>query len=176
MADSNNGAGGGAGQQGAADSQTGGAAGGEAKFTQADIDRIVDQRLARERAKFGDYDELKRKAGDYDKLSAQQQAAADAQKTEAQRIAERLAAAERAAADAGVQLLRFKVATEKQVPADLVEFLTATDEKGLRAQADKLMEKGGAGRPASFDNGPRGSGSAKPTDMNALIRQAAGLG
>src|SRR4051812_30701747 len=52
-------------------------------FTQADLDRIVSERLERERAKYRDYPDLKAKATEYEKL-------AEAQKTQAQKDAELL--------------------------------------------------------------------------------------
>lgn len=42
----------------------------ERTFTQADIERIVGERLARERSKFGDYDDLKAKAAQFDELES----------------------------------------------------------------------------------------------------------
>lgn len=50
----------------------------EAKFTQADLDKIIQKRLAQEAKKFGDYDDLKTKVQSYE----------DAQKTEAQKAQE----------------------------------------------------------------------------------------
>lgn len=47
-----------------------------APATQADLDRIIGDRLARERARFADYDEIKRKAAEHD-------AALEAAKTDA---------------------------------------------------------------------------------------------
>ncbi|MCL2737132.1 MAG: hypothetical protein FWD75_11015, partial [Propionibacteriaceae bacterium] len=55
------------------DAQSGaqGAPGGDAPWTppasQQDLDRIIQDRLSRERAKYTDYEELKTKAGEYDK-------------------------------------------------------------------------------------------------------------
>lgn len=46
--------------------------GGEAKFTQADIDRIVKERLARQKSQFADYDDLKTKAAKFDELEQAQ--------------------------------------------------------------------------------------------------------
>jgi len=64
---------------------TPGATGEQAQtFTQEDLNRIVSTRLAQERQKFSDYDDLKAKV----------QAAEDATKTEAQRAAERIQALE----------------------------------------------------------------------------------
>jgi len=56
-------------------------------FTQADIDKIVKERLKRERAQFADYADVKKKAEEYDKLTA-------AQKSEVDKAVERAAQAE----------------------------------------------------------------------------------
>lgn len=65
--------------------------GGSGTFTppqnQAEFEQMLSGRLARERAKFADYDELKSKATEFDKVL-------EANKTEAQKQAEALAAAE----------------------------------------------------------------------------------
>jgi hypothetical protein len=45
--------------------------GGAKTFTQADVDRIVRDRLERERAKYADYDDLKAKAAEADKSKSQ---------------------------------------------------------------------------------------------------------
>jgi len=55
--------------------------------SQADLDRIIADRLSRERAKFADYDDLKTKASEYDKVT-------EAQKTAEQKAAEALAEAQ----------------------------------------------------------------------------------
>ncbi|MCC5580591.1 hypothetical protein IMZ11_33735 [Microtetraspora sp. AC03309] len=47
--------------------------GGDKTFTQADLDRVVAERLARERAKYADYNDLKTKASAFDKAQADQQ-------------------------------------------------------------------------------------------------------
>ena len=41
----------------------------EKTFTQAEMDSIIEGRLAREREKYADYDSLKEKAGKYDAVS-----------------------------------------------------------------------------------------------------------
>lgn len=65
----------------------------------------------------------------------------DRDKTEAQKLAEERDAL-RAERDAlHVASLRSQIALSKGVPADLVEFLTATDEDGLSEQADRLLAR-----------------------------------
>jgi hypothetical protein len=87
----------GAGGEGGAGGGEGGEGGqGGATFTpeqQAQVDRIVRDRLARQKAQFADYEDLKNKASEYDKI-------AESNKTELQKAQERAAQAERTAAEA----------------------------------------------------------------------------
>ena len=53
-------------------------------FTQDDLNRIVQERVAKERSRFGDYDALKEKAGKFDALE-------EASKTETQKLIDRVA-------------------------------------------------------------------------------------
>ena len=103
--------------------------------SQEDLNRIIEKRLERERAKYGDYDDLKAKAARLDDIEA-------ATKTEAEKQAERVAAAEKAAADAKAEALRFRVAAKFQVSDEDAElFLTGTDEETLTKQAERLTER-----------------------------------
>ncbi|HET7386856.1 MAG TPA: DUF4355 domain-containing protein [Nocardioidaceae bacterium] len=138
----------------------------EAPASQADFDRIVGERLARERAKFSDYDDLKQKASEFDKL-------AEAQKSEAQKAIERAEKAERTAAEHQTSLLRYQVAASKGVPADLVDFLTGADQSAMEQAADRLLAhvQKPNGVP-SFDGGSHTV--VQGGDMNQAIRRAAG--
>lgn len=80
----------------------------QAITSQADLDRIIGERVARERGKYADYDDLKAKASEYDKVT-------EASKTELQKERERAEAAEKKVA---------KFEAEKQVAtwaADIVK-------------------------------------------------------
>lgn len=104
-------------------------------FTQADVDRIVRERLAQQaKNKFGDYEDLKSKAGD------------------ALTLEQRVAEMEARTATAEAEALRARVAGEfgistkkgpKGEPSDADLFLTGTDEATLTTQAERL-----AGREA----------------------------
>jgi len=102
--------------------------------SQADVDRIVKERVARERAKYADYDDLKAKA--------------EGSKT----LEERLAAMETELTTTKTQALKtsiaakFGISTEpgaKGEPSDADLFLTGSDADSLTAQAQRL-----AGRDA----------------------------
>lgn len=118
----------------------------ERTFTQAQLDAIVADRLARERSKYSDYDALKAKAEKFD-------AAEEAGKTELQKATDKAAALQQELdglkqANAARQM-REKVAKDTGLPADMVEFLTGADEETCTAQAKKLVERV---KPGGFPN------------------------
>jgi hypothetical protein len=91
---------------------------------QADVDRIVKERVARERAKYSDYDELKAKAAG------------------SQTLEERLASLEGELTTARTTALRSDIAAKHGLSAeDRDLFLTGTDESTLNAQAQRLAER-----------------------------------
>jgi Domain of unknown function (DUF4355) len=127
-------------------------------FTQADLDRIVGERVDRERRKFAGYGELKSKAAQFDEL-------AEAQKTEHEKLADRADAAEKRATAAEAALLRRTVAERKGLPAELAERLAGSTEEELGADADALialLPSPGAPKPPSASPKPDPSQGAKP--------------
>jgi len=97
--------------------------------SQEALDKIIQARVARERAKFADYDEVKAKA---DKLAEFE----ESQKTEVQKAQDRLAAAEKRAAELESKATRAEVAAAKGVPAAL---LSGSTQEELEASADALI-------------------------------------
>jgi hypothetical protein len=100
----------------------------------------------------------------------------DRDKTEAERLTERTTAAEAKAATATTGLLKYEVASDKKLPLSFAARLQGSTREELAADADKLVaelrQQGQLAAP-SFDGGVRMTAPA-PTDMNALIRRAAG--
>lgn len=127
----------------------------EAITSQDALDRIIQARIARERAKFADYEELKAKA---DKLSEFE----ESQKTEAQKAQERLEAAERRAAELELKADRAEVAAVKGVPAEL---LSGSTREELEASADALIAFRGEVKPAQLQPIP-GEGAVGPLPLN----------
>ncbi|MDO4243796.1 MAG: hypothetical protein Q4C85_08595 [Actinomyces sp.] len=97
--------------------------------SQDELNRIIGDRLARERAKYGDYKELKKKAAAFDE-------AAEASKSAEERAADRLAQAEARAAQAEAAAMRAEVAATKGVP---VAFLTGSTREEADKAADALL-------------------------------------
>lgn len=155
---------------------------GEAKtLTQSEIDEIVERRLARERQKYADYDDLKAKASELEELQ-------EAEKTELQREQEAREAAEERAQEYEQQLRQaaleralLDAASGKASKPSLVvkladrDGLDPDDTDAVTAAVDKVLEeapelKGGGVRVPSADGGARPT--TQSVDMNRLIRSA----
>ena len=138
--------------------------------SQEDFDRMVADRLDRERRKFADYDELKTKATEYDK-------AQEAALTEQQKLAKRAEEAERRAAEAETKALRAEVASTKGVPASA---LTGSTREEMEAAADALLSWRGEAAPSarktpkSLKSGSAGSDEPTGSRAAAAIRQLRG--
>lgn len=101
----------------------------------------------------------------------------DRDKTEAQKLAERAAAFEKQAAEAQTELMRYRVAADKKLPAELAARLRGSTPEEMAADADELLTLLNAQQQRqtpNYDGGVRQS--ARPTSMNDLIRQTAGRG
>lgn len=141
----------------------------EAITSQEQLDKLIGARLKREAQKFGDYDDLKAKAAKFD-------AAQDAAKTEAQKLQDKLAEAERRATTAETNALRADVAREKGVPA---KSLTGSTREELEASADELIEWRGEQKQTSRTRTPaaglKSGATGTDTNMTAQERAAAAL-
>lgn len=133
--------------------------------SQADLDRIIAERLTRERSKFSDYADLKEKAAQFD-------AAEDAAKSEAQKQAEALQAAQEELSEykrrEQVSQWALEVATATGVPADA---LRGSSKEDLEAHAEQLKSLGiGQNQPRIPTPVPT-IGQEPPTPGNVPIDQ-----
>lgn len=107
---------------------------GDKTFTQAEVDAIIGDRLAREKAKYSDYEDLKTKAEEYDRQQ-------EASKSELQKAQEKSAKLQ-AKIDSmekqeKVRQIRSKAAKDSGVPEEL---LTGEDEETCKAQAEAILK------------------------------------
>lgn len=103
--------------------------------SQEQLNAALKDRLARERAKFADYNDLKSKAAQLDQLQ-------QANKTEAQKTADRIAALEDELNSTKTSALRSRIQARFKIADDDADlFLTATDEDTLIKQAERLGER-----------------------------------
>ena len=91
----------------------------ERTFTQADLDRIVKERLGREQARYADYDVLKKAAEELSKLK-------DADLSEQEKLKKRIAEMEEAAADKDAQAKAVEMKTNEKLMRAEVRVLAAT--------------------------------------------------
>lgn len=159
-------------------------------FSQEDVNRIVEERLARERAKYADYDGLKAAKAELEKIK-------QSQMSETEKLTKAASDNERRAIAAESRIAQMEIRAdfvEKAVTAGVTDIKLAY----LAAQAEGLLgaydaDKGvgkhdftelkkrypnlfrpGAG--GSADGGAGGQAAVSGKSMNAFIRAAAGRG
>jgi hypothetical protein len=124
---------------------------GERTFTQAELDRIIADRLRRENVT-----ELRTKAAELDRLRETTKSAED-------RAAERLADLERKLTEAETDRLRLRIAARHKLSDDDAElFLTGADEETLERQAKALAER----TKATRHDGTRVDGEGRAPSRN----------
>ena len=102
-------------------------------FTQDEVNDIVKDRLTRERTKYADYDELKRKADEFDKIEEESKTELEKATEKANALQKELDGLKKAEA---VRLIREEVATESGIP---VHLLTAETKEDCEAQAKAIL-------------------------------------
>ena len=136
-------------------------------FTQDEVNAIVGKRLAEEKGKYSDYDEIKAKAAKFDE-------AEEANKSELQKAVER---ANNLEAELNglkkteeVRQTREKIATETGIPAHL---LTGDTEEACKAQAEAIKAFATPNYPKVKDSGevPKTSSGNAKTDFAEYLSQ-----
>ena len=123
-------------------------------FTQEELNAIVGKRLAEEKSKFADYEDLKAKASKFDEME-------EANKSELQKATERANALEtelnglKKAEE--VRLMRENVAKETGIPSNL---LTGSTEEECKAQAEAIKAYA---QPSGYPKVKDGGEIPKPT-------------
>ena len=105
----------------------------KAPADQAELDKIIEARLARERARYADYKEVKAKAAEFDK-------AQEANKTELEKASERAAQAEAKAAAVQQEAWRASVALDEGLTPTQAKRLVGTTREELLADAQELKK------------------------------------
>ena len=100
--------------------------------SQDDLDRIVQNRVARERDKFKDHDAYKEKALKFDELE-------EKQKSELQRATDRATELEGKATEAELRALRLEVAVDKGLTPTQAKRLVGKNKEELESDADDLI-------------------------------------
>jgi hypothetical protein len=148
----------------------------EKTLTQSEVDRIVAERVAREKQKFADYDDLKAAAT---RLKEIENASKSEQQKAQERIEEltkQLAERDQQVAQATQASLKASVAAEKGVPASA---LTGNTKEELEASADEILAWRDAAKPPTrkppATGLKSGASSSGDTSANPQERAAAAL-
>lgn len=135
-------------------------------FTQSELDAIVKDRLAREKGKYADYEELKAKATKFDEYE-------EANKSELQKATERAEALEAELNGLkkaeSIRSIREKVATETGVPIGL---LTADTEDECKNQAQSILTFANPQSYPSVKDGGEVNNVGKPTTKQQFAEWA----
>lgn len=146
------------GSEGAGEGTTPTPSAGEKTFTQEQLDRIVEERLKRERAKYSDYDDLKAKADQ-----------AESTKSEAQKALEKAEQLEKKLAESDARALKAEVAQAKGLTPGQAKRLSGSTKEELESDADDLLEafgskkdpEGGKAEGETTDDGKTGDGQGQ---------------
>lgn len=136
-------------------------------FTQDEVNAIVGKRLAEEKGKYADYEEIKAKAAKFDE-------AEEANKSELQKAVERANNLEAELAglkkSEEVRQTREKIATETGIPAHL---LTGDTEEACKAQAEAIKAYATPTYPKVKDSGevPKTTSGNAKTDFVEFMSQ-----
>jgi septal ring factor EnvC (AmiA/AmiB activator) len=157
-------------------------------FDQAAVDRIVAERLAKEKGKYSDYDQLKSDAAELKKLKEADQSELTKAQTRISELEQQHNGTTTEAQELRVEVAVLKAATkagitDPDVAARLLDRSKIDfDDSGQPTNMPKLLEDLGkehpflldqARHPTSMDGGAR-EPVAGGADMNTLLRRAAG--
>lgn len=135
--------------------------------SQEDLNKVINERLQRERAKYADYKDLKAKAAKLDEFE-------QANQTEAEKAAARVAELEAELSNTRRDSLRLKIASEHGITDadDIALFLTGQDEETLTAQAKRLSDRE-ADRKKNGNHVPREGNNPTGNGKTSDLRQFA---
>ena len=136
----------------------------EKTFSQADVDRIVRERLSRENVS-----ELKAKARQFDQLQ-------ESSKTELQKLTEQVAELTAAQQVEAAKAMRYRIAAASGISTEDADlFLTGTDEETIAAQAKRLAERGQQARQqGGYAPNEGRQPPNQPDERRAFVRQLTG--
>ena len=144
---------------------------GEKTFTQADIDRLVSDRLERERKKYADYDALKAAKAELDKLKEGQMSELDKAKQGLGAAQAKVTELEAKIKAMELSALKARLAAAAGLPSELADRIRGEDEEAIKADIEALKKiipaksAGGAGTPAA---GAKASDDLQTLYANAL--------
>lgn len=115
--------------------------------TQEDLDRIVKERLARQKEKYADYDALKSRVRELEDENAELHTAADVSAKDKTSQENQIAELQSKISGYETEKTRTRVALQYGLPLDLASRLRGDDEEALKQDAENLAELMHANEP-----------------------------
>ena len=136
--------------------------------TQEELDNIVKERIRREREKFGDYDELKKRVSELESENGALKATVDETKETIAKSDAQITELQGQVSNYETASLRTRIALQNGLPYDLADRLQGADEEALRADAERLA---GFMRPATPQAPLRDTEPAMGDDKTMQMKQ-----
>lgn len=154
----------------------GGNAGAGKTFSQADLDRLIDVRLQRERDKYADYEALKASKGELDKLKQSQMSEVEKAQTELKAARDEVTSLKSRVQSAATESAAIKAGADRQyvdlvaakIPSDVMD-----DPKRLEAAINEIKKTYPALFGKAGGSADGGAGGKPAAGANDWIRQAA---
>lgn len=121
-------------------------------FSQADLDRLVKERLERERKKFADYDELKKAKDELEELKKKDLSELERERQEKEAIKAEKARVDAEIAALKVEGLKSRLVLAAGLPLELVDRVRGTTEEEIKAdieQVKKFLKPTSVGAPTN---------------------------
>lgn len=110
--------------------------------TQEEFDALIKDRLAREKAKFADYEDIKNQLADANSKIADFEKTIEANNKAYEKLSAESKEKDTKIAGYEADALKTAVAINKKLPLNLRKYLQGSTEEELNASADELMESG----------------------------------
>lgn len=141
--------------------------------TQEELDNIVKERIRREREKYSDYDELKKRVSELETENGTLKTSIEETKKTITESEAQITDLQGKVSNYETASLRTRIALQNGLPYDLADRLQGTDEATLTADAERLA---GFMRPAPVPQAPLKDvepevGSGKELEMRQMLKE-----
>lgn len=106
--------------------------------TQEELDRIISERLARQKEKYADYDQVKERVSELEKENDVLKSAAESSKTSISGFEKQISDLQGQLKGYESKEIRLRVAVANGLPIELADRLTGDDEDAIKADAERL--------------------------------------
>lgn len=134
------------------------------KFTDADLKRVIDERVRREREKYADYSDLQNAAARLKEIE-------DRDKSAQEKAAEEIARAQREVEKAKADAIRFKAAATYGITGDDINLVPSGTESDVNAAAERIGTLIAAERELASLKGQQSAEEKKRADQAAQQQQ-----